>query len=198
MLAGGAYNRAGGIATDRPAGATGSSQPFQAAVAAVAQASVTLRRGAARYKGETERNGTVGMDQMARARSGLRVVVAEDEALAAMIIQDALGDEGHDVHLARDGQEALEIVGEAGLDLLVTDLAMPRMTGWELVPRLRARWPGLPVVVMTGLLPAGGIADLRFGSDAPLALLLKPFDLDALLEAVRLVMAEAAEGSIPS
>jgi len=68
----------------------------------------------------------------------LRVLVAEDEHLAALVVEDALVDQGHEVVLARDGQEALDIEGLA-FDVLVTDLAMPRVTGWELIPLLRAR-----------------------------------------------------------
>ena len=86
----------------------------------------------------------------------LRVLVAEDERLAALVVEDALIDQGHEVMLARDGQEALDMAESFDFDALVTDLAMPRVTGWELIPRMRARRADLPVVVVTGYLPPGG------------------------------------------
>src|SRR5689334_6948296 len=84
---------------------------------------------------------------------GLRVLLAEDESLAALVVEDALTDMGHAVVHAADGEAALHLAGTAPFDVLVTDIAMPRMTGLELIPQLRARHPGLPVVVMTGYLP---------------------------------------------
>ncbi|MFC7691701.1 response regulator [Paeniroseomonas aquatica] len=70
----------------------------------------------------------------ALALDGLRILVAEDEPLAAMVIEEALTDYGHSVMLAADGEEALRLAEAVSFDVLVTDLAMPRMTGWELIP----------------------------------------------------------------
>ena len=73
------------------------------------------------------------------------------------------------------------------LDLLVTDLAMPRLGGEELIRVLRTERPRLPVAVVTGSPPAGGVEALRRfgGGDGPLALLCKPFDDAALTAALR-------------
>jgi CheY-like chemotaxis protein len=77
---------------------------------------------------------------------------------------------------------------------------MPRMPGWELVPRLRAWWPALPVVVMTGYLPPGVQATLTAAGTGPLMLLHKPFDLDALTQAVgavaRGMLCRGCEGTV--
>lgn len=118
------------------------------------------------------------------AGPSLRILVAEDEALAAMVIAEALTELGHVVLLAEDGERALEIAGREPFDVLVTDLAMPHLPGWELIPRLRAQRPGLPVVVMTGYLPPGIGPMLRADAKAPVTVLLKPFDLSALTEAL--------------
>ena len=114
----------------------------------------------------------------------LRVLVAEDERLAALVVEDALVDQGHEVVLACDGQEALDIAEGLHFDVLVTDLAMPRVTGWELIPLLRARRADLPVVVMTGYLPPGGGQALFADKRGPLALLHKPFGLGQLFDAL--------------
>ena len=121
----------------------------------------------------------------------LRILVAEDEPLAAMVIEDALTEYGHTVLLAADGEEAMRLAETSGFDVLVTDLAMPRMTGWELIPRLRADRPSLPVVVMTGFLPPNGQSLLQSAGGSPLALLLKPFEIDDLTDAIARVVAAA-------
>ena len=94
---------------------------------------------------------------------GVRVLVAEDEALIALSLVDLLEAEGHEVVLAPDGAEALEAARRLGdaLGVLVTDLNMPRLGGEDLIRALRAERPGLPVVVVTGSAPFGGEEALR-------------------------------------
>jgi CheY-like chemotaxis protein len=125
-------------------------------------------------------------------RSALKILVAEDEALAAMVLEDVLTECGHSVTLAADGEWALRLAREAHFDVLITDLAMPRMTGWELIHHLRVEQPGLPAVVMTGYLPPGGRELLFDGAQAPVGLLLKPFDISRLVETLDQVVPRAA------
>src|SRR5918997_66793 len=106
---------------------------------------------------------------------GTRVLVAEDEALVALSLADLLEAEGYDVVLAPDGADALDAARRLGdsLDVLVTDLNMPRLGGEDLIRELRAERPGLPGVVVTGSAPLGGAEALRHhaGGDGPLVLL---------------------------
>ncbi|WP_149539691.1 response regulator [Siccirubricoccus phaeus] len=111
----------------------------------------------------------------------LRVLVAEDEALAAMVLEDVLTEAGHRPVLAPDGEAALRLARESRFDLLLTDLAMPRMTGWQLIATLREEQPDLPLVVMTGYLPPGGRELLFQNPRPPRALLQKPFEIGQLL-----------------
>ena len=117
-----------------------------------------------------------------------RVLLAEDEALVAMALADCLEAEGHAVAVAADGAEALAVSRGLGrLDLLVTDLRMPRLGGEGLIRALWAERPGLPVLVVTGSAPTGGAEALRRGGGdrGPLALLHKPIEYDALAGALR-------------
>jgi CheY-like chemotaxis protein len=117
----------------------------------------------------------------------LRVLMAEDEQLAAEVLEEGLLDAGFEVLAAPDGQAALELAGTgARFDVLLTDLRMPRLDGRELIARLRAGRPDLPVVVMTGYPPNGGTSELHDGS-APLELLTKPIELARLVNAIRQV-----------
>jgi CheY-like chemotaxis protein len=114
-----------------------------------------------------------------------RILVAEDEPLAALAIEDMLLDAGFAVLLAADGLEALELAAREPFDLLLTDLRMPRLGGWELIQRLRIARPELPVIVMTGYAPPGGTAALQQPGGGPMLLFDKPMDSGRLLAALR-------------
>lgn len=119
--------------------------------------------------------------------SALRVLMAEDEKLAAEVIEEALVDAGFEVLAANDGQEALDLASKgAGFDLLLTDLKMPRLDGKELIAKLRAARPDLPVVVMTGYPPPEGAASLQTGR-GPMRLLVKPVGITPLVAALKAV-----------
>jgi CheY-like chemotaxis protein len=121
---------------------------------------------------------------MASGSKGLRVLLAEDESLAALVVGDALTELGHAVVHAADGETALGIAAALPFDVLITDLAMPRLSGLELIPLLRADRPDLPVVMMTGWLPPDGARLLAAPDGGPMTLLLKPFALTQLEEAL--------------
>ncbi|PWS37107.1 response regulator [Falsiroseomonas bella] len=114
-----------------------------------------------------------------------RILVAEDEILAALAIEDELLGEGYAVEVAADGQAALEAARRRMPDLLLTDLRMPRLDGIGLIRALRGMAPLLPVVVMTGYVPSDGAAAFRQDGEGPVALFSKPVDMDALILELR-------------
>jgi FixJ family two-component response regulator len=98
-----------------------------------------------------------------------------------------------------DALDAARRLGDA-LAVLVTDLNMPRMGGEDLIRALRAERPGLPVVVVTGSAPFGGVEVLRrhAGGHGLLQMLLKPADCGELAAALRrAVAARAAADAVP-
>ena len=124
---------------------------------------------------------------------GLKVLVAEDEALIALSLAALLEAEGYDVTVAPDAADALDAarrMGDAPRGW-VTDLNTPRLGGEDLTRELRARRPGLPVVVGTGSAPFGGVEESRrcAGGDGLLQLLLKPADCGELAAALRRAVA---------
>ncbi|HYI68475.1 MAG TPA: response regulator, partial [Skermanella sp.] len=114
------------------------------------------------------------------ASRSYRILLAEDDVLVALGVTAVLEDMGHQVTRALDGTQALSILNSGEVfDLMITDYAMPGMTGLELAHAVKASWPALPVVLATGY------AELPTGS-APIGLkrLFKPFrpaDLAELL-----------------
>jgi two-component system KDP operon response regulator KdpE len=77
-----------------------------------------------------------------------RILLADDEPAIRKVVRDALEREGHEVIAAVDGQEAIERFGDGAFGLVVTDLAMPRVDGRELVHEIRRRSP-VPILVLT-------------------------------------------------
>lgn len=113
-----------------------------------------------------------------------RVLLVEDEAVVRGIVERTLVQAGYRVVVATSGDEALELSdSEAGFDLLLTDVVMPGLSGWELGKRLGERWPGLRVLYISGytedVINDDGVA----GLGAPF--LQKPFLPVDLLAAVR-------------
>jgi two-component system response regulator FlrC len=78
-----------------------------------------------------------------------RILVADDEEGIREFIADALALDDHTVVLAADGREAARRCDESGFDLVITDLAMPKLDGMSLLRKLRAEQPEVEVIVLT-------------------------------------------------
>ena len=86
----------------------------------------------------------------------LTILAVDDDALVLMNTVAMLEDLGHTVFEAYSGKEALEILQrEDSIDLVVTDQAMPKMTGTELAKVIRSEWPDIPVLLATGYADMG-------------------------------------------
>lgn len=120
----------------------------------------------------------------AGAISGAHVLLVEDEAAVRVIVERTLARAGYRVVVVKSAEEALELQEDAGrFDLLVTDVMMPGMNGWELGKRLRLRWPRLRVLYISGYTED---ADEERGASEPGASFLqKPFLPMDLLATIR-------------
>jgi two-component system, cell cycle sensor histidine kinase and response regulator CckA len=120
------------------------------------------------------------------ARPGGTVLVVDDQDHLRSIVRDVLEAAGYRVLEAANGAEALTAAAGAGadVDLVLTDLTMPGMDGWQLVERLRSTRPGLPALIMSGL------AERDEAASTSQAYLAKPFTAEALQEAVRRTLAD--------
>jgi CheY-like chemotaxis protein len=109
----------------------------------------------------------------------LRILIIDDERTVREALADSLGEDGHTVLEAASGPEGLARLAEgAAVDVVVSDLGMPEMTGWDVARAVRTRHPGLPVGLITGWAVALEISDEeRRGVDFIIA---KPYTLEAL------------------
>ncbi|MBF0317661.1 MAG: response regulator [Nitrospirae bacterium] len=79
-----------------------------------------------------------------------KILVIDDEAIVRISCKRVLETEGYDVVLASSGPTALDCMEKECYDLVITDLMMPDMDGFELIGVISEKWPNLKVVVMTG------------------------------------------------
>lgn len=106
------------------------------------------------------------------------VLVCDDQFAIRRLVQEVLRQAGFRVALAATGGEALAVAAEQAPDLVILDLLLPDLEGPEVLARLRAGRPGLPVVVITA---AGEAAHVQ----GVAAVLAKPFDIYRLLALVQ-------------
>ena len=118
-----------------------------------------------------------------------QILVVDDEAMVRRFAARILTEGGYRVVEAGDGAEALDLVVRESLplDLVLTDVMMPRLSGVELLQHLSVVAPGLPVVLMSGF-SAGDLT--THGISVPCGLLSKPFPPDRLLDEVRRCLGE--------
>ena len=77
------------------------------------------------------------------------ILVVDDESNYLTVMEALLGEAGYEVLTALSGLEALKIAGGSELDLVLTDMKMPKMSGIDLLDELRRLYPDLPVILMT-------------------------------------------------
>jgi CheY-like chemotaxis protein len=112
------------------------------------------------------------------------ILLTEDEQDVREIAREFLQSGGYKVIEARNGQEAIELAARhrGKIDLLVTDMVMPGMTGQDLAVRLQQEHPGLAVVFMSGY--SGHAATEMTNADPSVRLMTKPFNRSAILRTV--------------
>jgi len=80
------------------------------------------------------------------------ILVVEDNPSARQLLSRMLSNAGHEVIESADGDEALRLLDARPFDLVITDLAMPKTTGFGLISHIRLKWPRLPIILFTGYL----------------------------------------------
>jgi CheY-like chemotaxis protein/anti-sigma regulatory factor (Ser/Thr protein kinase) len=115
-------------------------------------------------------------------RRYLEVLVVDDEPLVAGMLQTLLDSVGHRAAVCLGGVEAVEVFQTREFDLVIVDLAMPEMDGWEVPRRINQTRPGVPIIVATGWNMKVEVGDERGAVIS--AVLKKPLGLEELNDAV--------------
>jgi CheY-like chemotaxis protein len=115
------------------------------------------------------------------------VLIVEDEPVIRELMAILLEEEGYAVHLAEDGLEALEAVERHAVDLVLSDVKMPRLDGASLAHRLRARADPIPVVLMSAVYAEVDLPGVRF--------LRKPVNCEHLLDIIATALRESRQST---
>ena len=109
------------------------------------------------------------------------VLLIDDDAMVRDVLAEALRHEGYHVTAAADGHEALNRFANGRYDVVVTDLAMPEMSGWDVVERVRQADQEVPVIVISGVATE---EDVERARRIGVALLQKPTSIPHLRAAI--------------
>ncbi|MBI4882091.1 MAG: sigma-54-dependent Fis family transcriptional regulator [Planctomycetes bacterium] len=123
---------------------------------------------------------------------GARVLVVDDQHRVRASIAERLDEVGFSVTTAASGSEALKLLEEREFVLALIDVKMPEMDGLELLRRIRARWAGIPVILITAYasIPSA-VGAMKMGASHYLE---KPFTKETLLDVVNKALAEYGVG----
>jgi two-component system, cell cycle sensor histidine kinase and response regulator CckA len=124
------------------------------------------------------------------ARIPRTILLVEDDPVVRHVVRLLLELEGDIVLEAKDGDDALTVLGgyTGALDLLLTDVMMPGLSGAEVCDRVRIDRPGLPTLFISGFYPEAVFPDQRLPDDS--AFLAKPFMPEELIDAVNELLAK--------
>jgi two-component system, cell cycle sensor histidine kinase and response regulator CckA len=124
---------------------------------------------------------------MSSTRQPAAVLLVDDDEGIRRFVRHILTEEGFRVIEACDGADALEVecASLEPIDLLLTDMIMPKINGWVLAERLMQKRPGVAVLFMSGYVENS----IHLAQDSHANMLQKPFTTAALLAAVRQVLA---------
>ncbi|AWN40170.1 response regulator [Methylobacterium durans] len=126
-----------------------------------------------------------------------RILVVDDEPPIRKLLRTGLATQGYAILEAPNGRAALDLLGREGADLVILDLGLPDMGGHDLLRAIRARFPGLPVVVLSSRDDeAGKVEALDHGADDYVT---KPFGMAELLARLRTALRHqlAVQGERP-
>jgi DNA-binding NtrC family response regulator len=119
-----------------------------------------------------------------------RILVVDDDPASRDLLRRVLATEGHTVVPLADGREALAELAERGADLVVSDIRMPELDGFQLAERMHETMPDVPVILVTAFGDVeGAVQAIRRGAFDYLA---KPYDVDGIRVVVSRALAQSA------
>ena len=118
-----------------------------------------------------------------------RIMVVEDDKNARSLMRTVLEQNGYSVVLAEDGQEALDVMDRIKVDLILLDLMMPVMDGFEFLDTIRTQGCDIPVMVITAKeLPSDRKISFRLGTDD---YMVKPVDEEEMILRIKALLRRA-------
>jgi signal transduction histidine kinase/CheY-like chemotaxis protein len=122
---------------------------------------------------------TAGVVAPVQPEQALRILLVDDDPRLLIVLSDMLQSYGHAATTAAKGEEAVQMFDPTLHDVVITDLGMPRMNGWEVAERIKAQSPETPVFLLTGW---GESVAAHEGSQFVDRVVAKPVSAEALME----------------
>lgn len=122
----------------------------------------------------------------------MKILIVEDEAKTGEYLQQGLSEAGFVVDLAKDGVDGLHLAGEHVYDMVILDVMLPGLNGWEVLQRMRQRGQEMPAMFLTARDQVEDrVKGLELGADD---YLVKPFSFAELLARVRTILRRGRNG----
>ena len=116
-------------------------------------------------------------------KKGVSILVVDDEPLLRDILIKILSKKGYKVETAVDGEEALEMLRQQKYQLLISDIKMPRLNGFELLKEVKQKYPEMGVIMMTAYGDSFSVKDsLLLGADEYITKPFKSFEINLIVE----------------
>lgn len=111
------------------------------------------------------------------------ILIVDDELMMRKLLEKILMREGYQILTAEDGQEALEIVRKERVNIIISDMKMPNMSGFELLRAVKADYPEIGMIMMTAYGDTYTVKDaLLLGADEYITKPFKSFEVSLIVE----------------
>ena len=146
-----------------------------------------------RYMQKIEKNKLSATEEKEQFKGNERILIVDDERSLRELNKELLSELGYQVLMATNGQEALELLENEKVDLVLSDVVMPLMDGYEMAEQIQKRWPEIKIQMVSGYSDG---RQSRMKDDAlHLNVLSKPFSAVDLLKKVREQLDAEAAGA---
>jgi DNA-binding NtrC family response regulator len=116
-------------------------------------------------------------------KNAMSILVVDDEEMMRSLLEKILSREGYQIKTAEDGVAALEVLKTEKIDLIISDMKMPRMNGFELLKIVKEEHPGIGVIIMTAYGDTYTVKDaLLLGADEYVTKPFKSYEISLVVE----------------
>ncbi len=116
-------------------------------------------------------------------KSAITILVVDDESMMRNLLEKILSRDGYSVLNAEDGEQALEVLRTQKVDILISDIKMPRLDGFGLLKIVKMEFPDLGVIMMTAYGDAFTVKDaLLLGADEYITKPFKSYEISLVVE----------------
>ncbi len=116
-------------------------------------------------------------------KNKITIMIVDDEEMMRNLLDKILSREGYNIIAANDGVHALEVLNENHVDLIISDMKMPRMNGFELLKHVKTDYPDIGIIIMTAYGDTYTVKDaLLLGADEYITKPFKSYEISLVVE----------------